>query len=324
MKNIVFIGSGAIATALGNMFASTGTDNVTLLSIETEVIESIKKHHVNQKYFPIYRLSRKLKATSNTRILRTADFIFIAIPSVAVVSYFKEHVKDVNPNALIVNLAKGFGENMQLIPDNLSTLIPNDLVVMKGPSFAREILDGQPTAFTIASRREHVYLDFEALLKNTNIHIDFTNDVTGVEYCSILKNIYAIIIGIVDASFDSSNLRSMIISKSINEIRHLMMAFGGKEHTMFNYCGFGDFSLTALNDLSRNRTLGLLIGKGLFIEDIARHVVLEGRIAVDVFHEKIVKSEIDLKPHPLLSELYKIFNEPKYDIKGFVKTIVNA
>ena len=106
-------------------------------------------------------------------------------------------------------------------------------------------------------------------------------------------------------------------------MRNLMIAFGGQEITMFNYCGFGDFSLTSLNDMSRNRTLGLLIGKGFFNSGISEKVVLEGRIAVDVFYQKVQDSCIDINAFPLMSELYHVFNDNDYPTKKFVKNVLN-
>ena len=161
------------------------------------------------------------------------------------------------------------------------------------------------------------------LFENTNIRFDYSNDINGVEYASILKNIYAIIIGMLDANYDSANMRSLFITKAINEMRSLMIAFGGQDITMFNYCGFGDFALTSLNDMSRNRTLGLLIGKGFFNSGISEKVVLEGRIAVDVFYQKVQDSHIDINAYPLMSELYHVFNDSDYPTKKFVKNILN-
>ena len=189
-------------------------------------------------------------------------------------------------------------------------------------SFAREIINRQETGLTAASHHNELYPFVNEIFKDTTIRTDFTNDVTGVEYVSILKNIYAIIIGMVDANFDSANMRALVISKSINEMRSLMKLFGGQEQTMFNYCGFGDFSLTALHDMSRNRTLGLLIGKGFFTAGISEKVVLEGRIAVDVLYHKLQQNDIDTTSYPLMSELYKVFNDSSYQTKKFVKNIL--
>jgi glycerol-3-phosphate dehydrogenase (NAD(P)+) len=93
------------------------------------------------------------------------------------------------------------------------------------------------------------------------------------------------------------------------------------EHHTNKYCGIGDFALTSLNDLSRNRTLGLLIGKGFFTDYISEKVVLEGRIAVNVFHRELQNSGIDAGRFPIMNELYKVFNSG-YDISDFVSKII--
>ena len=104
-------------------------------------------------------------------------------------------------------------------------------------------------------------------------------------------------------------------------MRRIMLKSGGKESSMFHYSGYGDFGLTALNDLSRNRTLGLLIGKGFFSKDISDKVVLEGKMAVNTFCERIL-DEADKDEYPLIFELHKIFLN-NYDISYFVGNILN-
>ncbi|MBR6438960.1 MAG: hypothetical protein IKS65_07255 [Bacteroidales bacterium] len=322
MRRIVFIGSGAIATAIGDVLAAKNKDEIFLLSIEDEVIEMINTRHVNTTYFPKCRLSENLIATNDKRVLLEANVIFLAIPSTAVVDYLKTNKDFINPTALVVNLAKGFGSGEQIIPDTVKTFIFNPFMTLKGPSFAREIINRQDTGLTAATKDESLYKIITDVFDGTMIRTDFTTDVTGVEYASILKNIYAIVIGMVDANFDSANLRSIFITMALNEMRKLMTAFGGEERTMYQYCGFGDFSLTALNDMSRNRTLGLLIGKGFFNTSISDNVVLEGRIAVDVFYKKIVGNQMDLTEYPLMSELYHVFNDKNYPTSNFIKNIL--
>ncbi len=323
MKKVVFVGSGAIGTAVGNVLARKGIDDITLLSIEEEVVDSINNQRLNINYFPNIKLSRNLKATTDIEILKDADVIFMAIPSTAVVGYLFDKKDYINPKAIIVNLAKGFGKGDCLIPNCLVGHFPNTLMMMKGPSFAREIINRQETGFTLACENNECFGEVADLFENTNIRFDYSNDINGVEYASILKNIYAIIIGMLDANYDSANMRSLFITKAINEMRSLMIAFGGQDITMFNYCGFGDFALTSLNDMSRNRTLGLLIGKGFFNSGISEKVVLEGRIAVDVFYQKVQDSHIDINAYPLMSELYHVFNDNDYPTKKFVKNILN-
>lgn len=322
MRNIVFLGAGSIGTSLGNSLAVRDDLMVSLLSVEQDVVDSITLKNINQKYFPNIRLSPALKATTSESVLRDAEVVFIAIPSVAVVDYMQK-IKDLLPkDAILVNLAKGFGCHKQIISLCLSEHLPNPVCALKGPSFAREIINNSPTAFTLAANDEKLCKRLEPLFDETNIFVDTSTDLTGVEILSILKNIYAILVGIVDAHFNSPNLRFMMFTRAFNEMRNLVFHFGGHEETMFKYCGIGDFGLTSLNDLSRNRTLGLLIGKGFFNEGISNKVVLEGRIAMRIILEKLTESNVPEKSYHMMSQLDRVFNGDT-DIAEFVNKLIN-
>lgn len=320
-QKIVFIGGGAIATALGNVLALKPGLDVTLLTIEPEVVDSVNDHHINHKYFPSIKLDSRLKASGDHELLKQKAMVFIAIPSVAVVDFLS--AREVHPESILVNLAKGFGNNRRTIFECLRNLLPNPVCTMKGPSFAREIINGQPTGFTVGAQEELLYQELNGLFSDTSVYLDYSPDVRGVELLSILKNIYAIVVGIVDAQFESPNMKFLIFTKAFQEMRSLLLLFGGGKKTLFNYCGIGDFALTSLNDLSRNRTLGLLIGKGFFTEVISEKVVLEGRIAVNIFHEEIANVNADVKDYPILDELYKVFNT-EYDVSAFVGKLLNG
>jgi glycerol-3-phosphate dehydrogenase (NAD(P)+) len=321
INKIVFIGAGAIGTALGNSLAKNPDNDVTLVSIEPEVVNSINEIHVNQKYFPGISLDPGLKATCSLEPLKSAAFIFSAIPSAETVRYLEAN-KDIIPSgAVIVNLAKGFGEHNCTIIKCLGKFLPNPVCPMKGPTFARDIINNQPTAFTVGSDDPSLFPIFSRLFLDTNIYLDFSTDTQGVEILSILKNIYAIVAGITDASFDAPNLRSLVLTKAFKEMRDILLEFGCSEQTMFKFCGFGDFTLTALNDLSRNRTLGLLIGKGFFTREMSDKVVLEGKIAVNVLVTIMASKNLDGK-YPILHELHKVFTD-HYDLSQFVNRIIS-
>lgn len=317
---IVFIGAGAIGTALGNSLVKNPANHVLLVSIEDEVVKSINENHVNNKYFPGVSLNPRLKAVTSTEPFKSADFIFMAIPSVETVRYLKNYQTIISPEAVIVNLAKGFGEHNCTIIRCLKEFLPNIVCPMKGPTFARDIINNQPTAFTVGSENPALFPAFAKIFSQTQIYLDYSTDTQGVEILSILKNIYAIVAGITDASFDAPNLRSLVLTKAFKEMKNILLEFGGEEQTIFKYCGFGDFTLTALNDLSRNRTLGLLIGKGFFTREMSDKVVLEGKIAVNVLVE-VLASRHRSDHFPILHELHKVFND-HYDVSQFVNRIL--
>jgi glycerol-3-phosphate dehydrogenase (NAD(P)+) len=321
-NNITIIGGGTIGTALGNILAKKHDNTIMILSIEKEVVDSINETRFNAKYFPNVKLSKYLKASGDEGILSKSDVVFLAIPSIVTVDYIIKLKGNLPPNAILLNLAKGFSKDHKTITESLEAKVSNPVCAFKGPTFARELINNLPTAFTLGSKNKLHYPQFKKLFEDTPIHIDFTTDVQGVELLSILKNIYAIATGIVDAHFSSPNLRFLFLTKAFNEMKDILIQYGGKEDTMFKYCGYGDFCLTALNDLSRNRTLGLLIGKGFFTNDISDKVVLEGKNAVSVFCEEISKSKNSSCRYPIIGELYKVFNE-NYDISKFVNRVIN-
>ncbi|MBL7904576.1 MAG: hypothetical protein JNL22_06095 [Bacteroidales bacterium] len=320
--NVCIAGAGTIGTALGQVLAEKENLRVSLLSVEADVVNDINKQHINTAYFPQIRLNPALTASMDNNLLKDAAIVFLAIPSVVVVSYVNSIKPFLNPDALLVNLAKGFGNDRETITTVLGRQVSNRVCTMKGPTFAREMINHIPTSMTVGSEDESVYALLNEVFSGTSVHTDYSNDVTGVEILSILKNIYAIIVGIVDAHFDSPNLRFMIFTRAFNEMRQVLLRFGGKQETMFRYCGIGDFGLTSLNDLSRNRTLGLLIGKGFFTDDISGKVVLEGRIAAGIIGEQLQKMQVPVGEYYMLNELNEIFRG-NYNVKKFVGNIVN-
>ncbi len=320
INNILFIGGGAIATAIGNVLAEKPAFTVTLITIEKEVAESVNQSHINPKYFPNIKLNKRLKASSDFSLLTKKAYVFIAIPSVITVDFITK--QNIHNDSVIINLAKGFGNNRRTIVECLAEKMQNPVCTMKGPSFAREIINNQHTGLTIGTDNKKLFAAFKELFNTTSIHVDFSSDVRGVELLSILKNIYAIVIGVIDAQFESPNLKFLIFTKAFEEMRSLLLLFGGSKKTLFTYCGIGDFALTALNDLSRNRTLGLLIGKGFFTDYISEKVVLEGRIAVNVFHDELKTLNVNISDYPILHELYEVFNT-EYDISKFVGRLIS-
>jgi glycerol-3-phosphate dehydrogenase (NAD(P)+) len=321
-NRIAILGAGTLGTALGNIILDNQAHTVTLFSIEESVVNAINAHAINAKYFPGIYLHQELKATTHFEKLKECDLIFIAIPSVVVIDHLMQIRANIPEQAILVNLAKGFGDAHKTLTTFLREKFPNPVCSMKGPSFAKEIINRVPTAFTLGVKGDGEKHKIASAFENTSIHLDFTDDIEGVEILSILKNIYAISMGIVDAHFNSPNVRFLFLTKAFNEMRKILLQFGGREETIFKYCGYGDFTLTALNDLSRNRTLGLLIGKGFFTQHISHDLVLEGQVAVNVFYEEISKNVDIHHEYPIISELYKIFNS-EYNLSEFVNTLLH-
>lgn len=304
--SIGIIGAGSIGTALGNVLANKDNLSVILYSIEKDVVSMINRNSINTKYFPHIKLHKNLKASTDLSLLSGAEIIFLAMPSSVTIQYLHQNNQYLPENAPLVNLAKGFGNENKTIGEIIQEEFPNPSASFKGPTFARELMENTPTAFTYSSHDNKWFERIHEIFSGTSIYVDFTTDLKGVELLSILKNIYAIVLGITDARYDSPNLRFMVLTKAFKELRNILIQFGGKEDSLFNYCGIGDFAMTALNDLSRNRTLGLFIGKGFFTKDISNEVLLEGKIATQIFCEEIAKKN-SLSNFQIISNLYEVF-----------------
>ena len=265
MKHIYIIGAGSFGTAIANQLSFNTENKVCLICRGEEQEKEINKEHTNLRYFPNKTLHDSLAASASLSSLSNADIVFMALPTAALKEHIKALKKAIPQKALVVNLSKGLFKNGGNLVDYLKDKLKSpNVVTMKGPTFAVELMNNEHSLFTLGHKTDLQYHIIRDLVAKTNIHIDHTTDITGVELLSALKNVYAIIMGIVDAQYNAINTRHMILTKSFSEIRIILKELGGKEDTLFLACGYGDFGLTALNDLSRNRTLGLLIGKGFY------------------------------------------------------------
>jgi len=316
--NILVLGGGTFGTAIANELSVNTENNVVLFSRSEQKVDEINSYHTNKSCFPNKHLTKFLLATYDKNEIKKADVIFIALPSTVIIenllvlqSYFKK-------DALFVNLSKGLFTGGVTIVESIKTSIGIDnIVTLKGPSFAVEVMEHADTLLTLGYTTNRQCQIMRSIVKGTALHLDYTNDIRGVEMLSVLKNIYALVLGVVDAKYNSPNTRFMILTKAFSEARILLKSVGGSEDTLFLACGFGDFCLTSLNDLSRNRTLGLLIGKGFFTADYkSNSVILEGLNAIEMFHDLVDDKGLNCKL-PLFSKVYSFFhnNEKELEFK---------
>ena len=306
MNNIVIAGAGTFGTAVAERLCWNNNNKVTLHTIEKDVEKEINEKHTNRKYFPTRQLSKHLSATSSFSVFHDADVVMLVIPSKAIVSFSEEIRKNTKGEPLIINLAKGMSDDGAFITEKIPF---SRTASMKGPSFAIETINGFPTSFTFGGRKEDYRYFRNEVLPDTQFSLDYSSDVRAVELMSILKNMYAIAIGIVSGKFNSPNVDFLVYTKAVNEMRALLRIFSCDEETIFRYCGIGDLGLTALNDLSRNRTLGMLIGKGFSYDPESKSsTVVEGlrtvKLIGGITREKDVADEF-----PLVQALYRLLYE---------------
>jgi len=306
-RQIAILGAGSFGTALAQGLSCDPNNNVTLFLRDSGLKKHINARHENMKYFPGKSINKSIKAETNLKKLQSFKIVFIALPSSVIFENSDKFVKYINSDALIINLAKGLLNGGKTIVDFLKKELKfKNIVSLKGPSFSAEVFNNESTIMTLGFSNYQQLHSIKSIFKNTNIYIDFTTDIRGVEFLSAIKNIYAIYIGNIDAQSNSKNTRFLVLTKCLKEIRILMKYLDCREETLLLSCGIGDVFLTSLNDLSINRTLGLLVGKGFYNRDIEyKNMVYEAlktmRFLSEILDEKLLKSL------PVLHSLIRFF-----------------
>jgi len=305
LQGIGILGSGAWGTALACSLNRKG--NITLWSYEKQTVKQINKYRINKIFLPKIKIPNNVTATNNLEDLKSCKFIFICIPSQFINKIILKFKKIYKKEMMFVNCSKGIEHNSQLLISNLiKKIIPKAKVaVLSGPSFAIEVAKKKPTAVTIASKNQNDAKKLAKLINSRNFRCYYTNDIIGVQFGGIIKNILAIASGIVEGQKLGSNAKSALITRGLVEMKRIGLTYGAKESTFNGLSGLGDLILTCNDNLSRNFTTGLLVGKGKEIRKTIKFktTISEGIINSKTIFELSKKKKIEM---PICESVYKI------------------
>ena len=272
-RRVAVIGAGSWGTALADCLARNG-HRVRIWSHETEVADSITARHCNDAYLPGVELHGDLHATTDySELLAGAEIVVSVSPSEFVRGTVEAARPFIEDAPLLVSASKGLelGTDLRMSEVLLQVLgaeIAEGCVVLSGPSFAAELARRQPTAVTLASRSEHNAIAVQGLFQNEHFRLYTQSDVIGTELGGALKNVIALAAGISDGLELGHNARAALLTRSLAEMRRLTQRLGGEPETLAGLAGVGDLILTCTGDLSRNRTVGLEIGRGRSLEEV--------------------------------------------------------
>ena len=261
-ENIAVLGAGAWGTALALAAAQAGR-SVTLWAREFEVFNSIAKTGVNARFLPAIVLPKQIRATIDLADVARAEAIFLAIPTQSTRQALGTLAPLLTPNTPLMLCAKGIERDSALLLTEVLALIVPDAepAILSGPSFARDVATGLPTAVTIAAR-----IDIAQRLQATLAHGQFrpyaSDDLGGVALGGAAKNVYAIGCGIADGLGLGESARAALLARSFAELIRLGQAMGGRVVTLMGLSGLGDLVLTATSASSRNFAFGQKIGRG--------------------------------------------------------------
>ncbi|MBE9535895.1 MAG: NAD(P)H-dependent glycerol-3-phosphate dehydrogenase [Proteobacteria bacterium] len=310
---IAVIGGGSWGTTLANLLACKGFD-VTLWVFEEEVCRQISDGRENSTYLPGIRLSGNLKATNRLEdAIGGKGLVLWVTPSHIARKMLKEALPLISSDALMVSATKGIEEeslklNSEIINELLPPEISEKAVYLSGPSFAREVAEKQPTAVTAASQSTEAASKVQDIFSTPYFRVYSATDIVGLEIGGSIKNVIALGAGISDGLGFGSNARAALITRGLAEMSRLGVKMGAQPLTFSGLSGLGDLVLTCTGDLSRNRTVGLRLGRGEKIEDILADMkmVAEGVKTAKAAYNLSQKLGIEM---PITTKIYRILYE---------------
>jgi glycerol-3-phosphate dehydrogenase (NAD(P)+) len=307
------LGAGSWGTALGATLASKGF-TVTLWDKDTAVLEAVARKRENTRYLPGVQLPPLLGATPDiARALEGAELVVCAVPSQAVRFVAIESKRLLHAGVPLCSVAKGIEvDTLMTMSEVLEDVLPVQmhpyLTFLSGPSFAKEVARGLPTAVTIAGRWERISKQVQDAFHTRSFRPYTTTDVAGVEIGGCVKNVVAIAAGLSDGMGFGANARAALITRGLAEISRLAVRKGANPMTLAGLAGLGDLVLTCSSDMSRNHTVGFELGQGKKLEDVQKEIgqVAEGVLNAKSTHALARKLGVEM---PISEMVYRVLYE---------------
>lgn len=313
--NIGVIGAGSFGTAMAIHLAKNGHP-VSLWAYEKNVVEAVNSQHENTTYMPGIPIPENVVATSSLKETVAGKKLVLQVnPSHATRQVMKEAIQYADDNTIILNCTKGIeNETLLTMSELLLEILPpsnhNQLAFLSGPSFAREVAMGLPTAVTVASKNQATAKYCQTIFANERFRVYTSDDIVGSELASALKNVIAIAAGISDGLGYGHNTRAALITRGVAEILRLGKKMGAKEMTFLGLSGMGDLVLTCTGDLSRNRSVGIQLGQGKKLDEIlsSMKMIAEGVKTAKAAYALSKKHGIEM---PIIEQVYLVVFEGK-------------
>lgn len=322
MSKIAFLGGGSFGSALAVLLAEK--DNiVSIYNRDENVVNEINQMRLNKKYLKDLKIPDGVTAFNNIdKTIQEADYIVLSVPSHVIRNMCKA-IKGKVPNYIpIISIAKGIEEDSD---KRLSVVIEEELenpvVVLSGPSHAEEVAMKIPTTIVSTSKDMKYAIEIQDLFMTSYFRVYTNDDIIGVEVGGAVKNIIALAAGVIDGLGYGDNTKAALLTRGMKEITRVGMALGGRLETFYGLTGMGDLIVTCTSMHSRNRRAGLLIGKGMSVEEALKEIgmVVEGVKACKAFYQLKEKTGISM---PITDGLYKGLFEGK-DAKVIVDELMN-
>ena len=319
MSRVAVIGAGAWGTALAIVAGRRGKQEVWLWAYEKEVATSLKQSHVNNLFLPGIEVPSSVRATNDLKeALSGAEIVVSVMPSHHCRRTFEHMAQWLLPNMLFVSASKGIENDTLLrmteviheVVSRFSGFTPR-IAAISGPSFAKEVAKGDPTALTAASTDISLAAIVQKEFSDPGFRIYMNDDLIGVELGGALKNVIAIAAGVCHGLDLGHNSVAALVTRGLTEITRLAVACGAKAQTMAGLAGMGDLVLTCTGGLSRNRSVGVALGQGQPLQKIIagmHGMVAEGVLTTNAAIGLAKKHGVEM---PITQQMYAILHDGK-------------
>ena len=281
MRRIAILGAGSWGTALAIHLGHAG-HQVRLWGRDPALVDTMLSTRSNAEYLPDVPLHDAVRPTASiAEALEAADFVIVAVPSHGVRHVLSGAAASVPQAAIVVSATKGIeGDSLLRMSQVIEAEIggPQRIAVLSGPSFALEVACQRPTAVSVAARDADVATKVQHEFRGRYLRLYITDDVAGVEVGGAVKNVIAIAAGAAEGLGLGHNAMAALITRGLVEMSRLACALGGRRETLAGLSGLGDLVLTCTGDLSRNRRVGIALGRGRRLAEIlaGMRMVAEG------------------------------------------------
>ena len=228
------------------------------------MVDGINKNHKNPRSLSKFSLSHSFTATTKIEEALAAPFVLLTFPAAALSSLCAP-LAQVAPGSIVISAIKGFEDGTLFTPlERVATIAHKEVFtsVLSGPSFALDIIEGKPAGVVAASRNEETAKNVAALFSGRNLKVYLSSDPKGVEIGGAVKNVIALAAGVGDGLGLGDSARAGLITRGLAEVVRLGLALGAHPNTLYGLSGLGDLVMTSTSEMSRNRTVGVLLGKG--------------------------------------------------------------
>ena len=320
MRPIVVLGAGSWGTALAIQFARGGGPTVLWGRAEDEP-EKLARERVNTRYLPGAEVPPALAIEASLeKALESGDDVVLVVPSSVLRAVLTEIRPLLGPKARVAWASKGFELSTGKLPHQVAeeVLGPSvPIAVLSGPTFAKEVGQGMPTAIAVASPDEEFARSLAERISSGGFRAYTQTDIVGVEIGGAVKNVLAIATGCSDGLGYGSNARVFLITRGLAELMRLGVALGAKRETLMGLAGLGDLVLTCTDDQSRNRRFGRALAAGKPVEEAIAEIgqVVEGYHAARAVHEVAAKHGVEM---PICGYVYDVLHRkvPLKDVVG--------